>query len=107
MNHEKTPWDVVAGHRPWYISGQNRSSMRLDCRKVFEPLFTQYNVDLVLSGHVHAYQRNKPVVDHTVDPTVDLAGLSDSKGVWYITNGAAEHCYGLETLVQPLPYYAA
>lgn len=104
VNREKTPWVVVAGHRPWYISGQNRSStVCLDCQKVFEPLFTQYNVDLVLSGHVHAYQRNKPVANYTVDP----AGLNNPKGVWYITNGAAGHYDGLDTLVQPLPYYAA
>ncbi|KAM6493392.1 hypothetical protein JOM56_011526 [Amanita muscaria] len=38
-----------------------------DCRHVFEPLFLQYSVNLVLSGHVQ-YQRNAPIRYTDADP---------------------------------------
>lgn len=103
VDRSKTPWIIVSGHRPWYISAQNDSSdVCLDCQSVFEPLFIKYNVDLVLSGHVHAYQRNAPLSLYDVDPN----GLDDPKAPWYITNGAAGHYDGLDTLVRPLPSYS-
>jgi len=75
VDRAKTPWILVAGHRPWYISAQNDSSdVCLECQSVFEPLFIQYGVDLVLSGHVHAYERNAPLANYAVDP----AGLNQT-----------------------------
>lgn len=103
VDRSKTPWVLVAGHRPWYISAQNDSSdVCLECQSVFEPLFIQYGVDLVLSGHVHAYERNAPLANYAVDP----AGLNNPKAPWYITNGAAGHYDGLDSLLEPLPYYS-
>lgn len=62
VNRSVTPWVIVMGHRPWYISATNRSStVCLDCQKAFEPTLIEYNVDLVMHGHVHAYQRNMPM----------------------------------------------
>lgn len=67
VDREKTPWIIVGGHRPWYISAKNRSStVCLECQDVFEPLFMEYSVDLVLSGHVHAYERNAPLYNYQV-----------------------------------------
>ena len=103
VNRSKTPWIIVAGHRPWYISISNDSSdVCLDCQKVFEPLFIKYSVDLVLSGHVHAYQRNDPISLYNIDPN----GLNNPSSPWYITNGAAGHYDGLDTLDRPLQKYA-
>ena len=38
-------------------------------RQLYEPLLMQYSVDLVLNGHVHAYERMKPVYNYTLDNT--------------------------------------
>ncbi len=98
VDRSKTPWVIVAGHRPWYINYANKSSaVCTECKDVFEPLFLQYNVDLVLSGHVHAYQRNAPLYNYQPDP----AELNNPKFPWYITNGAAGHYDGLDTLTKP------
>jgi acid phosphatase type 7 len=98
VDRSKTPWIIVAGHRPWYISAQNDSStLCWECKDVFEPLFLNYSVDLVLSGHVHAYQRNAPIYNSQADP----AELCNPKSPWYITNGAAGHYDGLDTLITP------
>ncbi|KAH8691669.1 Metallo-dependent phosphatase-like protein [Talaromyces proteolyticus] len=104
VDRRKTPWVVVGGHRPWYISGQNESStVCLDCQSVFEPYFIKYDVDLVLSGHVHLYERNVPIANYVADPN----GLNNPKAPWYITNGAAGHYDGLDSLVYPLQPYSA
>lgn len=67
VDRNRTPWIVVGGHRPWYLSVENKtSSVCTDCKNVFEPLFMQYGVDLVMSGHVHAYERNAPVYNNMV-----------------------------------------
>ena len=103
VNRTKTPWIIAAGHRPWYINAQNDSSdVCWECKDVFEPLFLQYGVDLVLSGHVHAYQRNAPVYNNVSDP----AELDNPRYPWYITNGAAGHYDGLDELTKPLHKYA-
>ena len=103
VDRTKTPWVIVAGHRPWYISVTNDSSdVCWECKDVFEPLFLDYSVDLVLSGHVHAYQRNAPLYNNHADP----AELDNPKYPWYITNGAAGHYDGLDELNRPLQKYA-
>ena len=38
-------------------------------RESMEPLFNQYGVNLVVSGHDHAYMRSQPMADGKVDPT--------------------------------------
>ncbi|TKA49820.1 hypothetical protein B0A55_13405, partial [Friedmanniomyces simplex] len=69
---------------------------------VFEPLFLNYSVDLVLSGHVHAYERNAPMFNNQPDPKE----LDNPAFPWYITNGAAGHYDGLDTLDRPLQNYS-
>ncbi|KAK4540463.1 hypothetical protein LTR36_009209 [Oleoguttula mirabilis] len=103
VDRAKTPWVIVAGHRPWYISYANKSSaVCWECKDVFEPLFLNYSVDLVLSGHVHAYQRNAPMYNDQPDPRE----LDNPRFPWYITNGAAGHYDGLDTLSTPYDNYS-
>ncbi|GLB39268.1 putative iron/zinc purple acid phosphatase-like protein C [Lyophyllum shimeji] len=103
VDRQKTPWVVVAGHRPWYVSASNDSStICLGCQQAFEPLFHQFSVDLVLSGHVHAYERIAPIFNYVIDP----AGLDNPSSAWYITNGAAGHYDGLDPLDSPRQPYS-
>ena len=43
-----------------YSSGKTHGS-QVNLRKSLEPLFVQYTVSLVLSGHDHTYERIKPM----------------------------------------------
>jgi predicted MPP superfamily phosphohydrolase len=52
-------WKIVYFHHPLYSSAKTHGSA-LQLRKALEPLFVQYNVSLVLSGHDHTYERIKP-----------------------------------------------
>jgi hypothetical protein len=47
VDRYQTPWVVVAGHRPWYVSD---SSPCLVCQQAFEKLFIKYGVDLAVFG---------------------------------------------------------
>lgn len=103
VNRSKTPWIIVAGHRPWYLSHANNSgTICWTCKDVFEPLFIKYGVDLVLSGHSHVYERQTPLANGIIDQ----AGLNNPKAPWYITNGAAGHYDGLDALQYPLQPYS-
>ncbi len=53
-------WKVVFFHAPPFSSGRGHGS-DLDVRKTWCPIFDQYRVDLVLSGHEHNYERSGPV----------------------------------------------
>lgn len=68
-NRNNTPWIVGYSHHPLYCAyNQNDSQSLWDCRKqsdimrdYLEELYYENNVDLIVSGHVHNYQRNSPI----------------------------------------------
>ncbi|CUM67331.1 uncharacterized protein PRCAT00005024001 [Priceomyces carsonii] len=100
VNRTKTPWVIALGHRPWYVAAK-KSDRCTTCQEAFEDILTKNNVDLVLAGHVHNYERLSPVANNEVDPN----GLNNPSAPWYILNGIAGHYDGLDSLVYPLPDY--
>lgn len=82
-SYDRPSFLVVQMHRPMYCSS-NGSNGPKRCgtdaaylQERVEALFGQYGVDLVLSGHVHAYERTKNV----------YRGKKDEAGPIYIMNG--------------------
>lgn len=63
-------WRIVALHHPAFSAGWHGSDRGVQAN--FVPLFEAYDVDLVLSGHDHDYQRSKEI-----------------NGVTYVVTGAA------------------
>jgi hypothetical protein len=43
-------------------------------RNVWQPIFDTWNVDLVISGHVHAYERSNPLYDNEVVKSISSGG---------------------------------
>lgn len=85
------PWVIVALHTPPYTDARDKSDSDYDSRgklkKVREnlvPIFDEFGVDLVLSGHSHAYERSKLMVNHI--------GKSDTFGKHNIIQDA-KSCY--------------
>jgi hypothetical protein len=52
-------WRIAFFHHPLYSSGKTHGSS-LESRAILEPLFVQYGVSAVFSGHDHFYERIKP-----------------------------------------------
>jgi len=62
VNRSATPWVILAGHRPMYFVDNVPAGGVIDKNfQQFEPLLMQYQVDLVLWGHVHNFYASCPV----------------------------------------------
>lgn len=60
-------WIVVMFHHPPYSKGSHDSDTEIELKKMRNnvlPLLDDYGVDLVLSGHSHAYERTKLIQGH-------------------------------------------
>ncbi|MGB5757361.1 MAG: metallophosphoesterase [Acidimicrobiales bacterium] len=55
----ETPWTIVMLHHPAFSAGLHGNEPGVQAN--FVPLFEEYGVDLVLSGHDHDYQRSKVI----------------------------------------------
>ncbi|MFY0564020.1 metallophosphoesterase [Archangium lansingense] len=73
------PWKVVFFHHPPWSSGEHLSSTAM--RRDYSPIFEQYGVDLVLTGHDHNYERSKPMKGDVVAP-------AGTRGIPYIVVGS-------------------
>jgi len=58
-NRKTVPWIFVSGHRPFYSSSPSGTSP--ESRQYFEPLFNEFDVDVIFWGHIHWYERFFPV----------------------------------------------
>jgi acid phosphatase type 7 len=59
QSSQNQPWRIAVFHRPPYSSGGEHGS-DVAIRQAFGPLFEQYNVQIVLNGHEHDYERTVP-----------------------------------------------
>merc|ERR1711920_339880 len=67
VDRSKTPWVVVVFHTPWYSSSEHHYLEGYKAKQDMEKLLYQNGVDLVVNGHVHAYERSYPVYNDTLD----------------------------------------
>ncbi|KAK1261252.1 Purple acid phosphatase 23 [Acorus gramineus] len=63
-----TPWLVAAWHPPWYNSYSSHYQEFECMRQEMEALLYHHGVDIVFSGHVHAYERMNRVYNYTLNP---------------------------------------
>jgi hypothetical protein len=86
------PWKVVFFHHPPWSSGAHGSQLAM--RREFGPLFEQYGVDLVLTGHDHNYERTKPMKG-------DAVAASGTRGVVYVVVGSGGAALRVFPVAQP------
>jgi len=88
-------WKIVIFHRPAYSSRGGLSG----AQTYWVPLFDNYNVDLVISGHHHYYERTHPLENDQISPengTVYLvsggwgAPLHSESSQWFTAYGPTE-----------------
>jgi hypothetical protein len=75
-----TPWVLVSIHTPLYntFHKHKHDPQIFAAKEHIEPLLVKYNVNVVFTGHIHAYQRTKNVAMDRLDP----------KGPIHLTIGA-------------------
>jgi hypothetical protein len=85
LNHD-TDWIVAYFHRNIYGHSQTHPPY-MHFRNTYQPLFDAYNVDLVLQGHVHNYQRTKPLEYNHTSTSNMLTSYVDPHGQIYVIAG--------------------
>ncbi|KAK1362339.1 Purple acid phosphatase [Heracleum sosnowskyi] len=109
VNRSETPWLIVLMHSPMYNSYAHHYMEGETMRVIYESWFVEYKVDVVFSGHVHAYERSERisnirynVVNRKCTP------MSDQSAPVYITIGDGGNQEGLVTeMTEPQPSYSA
>jgi hypothetical protein len=73
-------WRIVFFHHPPYATGLNQGDIHCSwAREKIVPILEKYGVQVVFSGHEHAYHRSHLVRDNTL--------ATDGDGTLYITSG--------------------
>jgi chitodextrinase len=98
--HQGARWRIVALQRPAYSSGSANSSS-VPVRTYLVPLFEAQNVQLVLSGNSHNYERTFPLLSNG-DPNNPVVS---SGGVTYVVSGNGGNGFNPFTIAEP--YWSA
>eukprot|EP00055_Hartaetosiga_balthica_P000109 m.135683 g.135683 ORF g.135683 m.135683 type:complete len:293 (+) comp10138_c0_seq1:561-1439(+) len=66
VDRKVTPWLIANMHAPWYNSDKHHHDEpeEMFMRQFMEPLMHSNHVDIIFSGHVHAYERMYPVYNN-------------------------------------------
>jgi hypothetical protein len=108
VNRTETPWLIVLLHSPWYNSYNYHFMEGESMRVMFENWFVNYKVDVVFSGHVHAYERSKRVSNVAYNiVNRKCTPINDQSAPVYITIGDGGNIEGLaNNMTEPQPDYS-
>ncbi|KAI3863145.1 hypothetical protein MKW98_015603 [Papaver atlanticum] len=97
VDRQRTPWLLALFHVPWYNSNKAHQHEGDNMMASMEPLLYAAGVDIMLAGHVHAYERTKRV----------SGGKSDPCGSVHITIGDGGNREGLaHRYINPSPEWS-
>ncbi|OIW14827.1 hypothetical protein TanjilG_17052 [Lupinus angustifolius] len=98
VNRAETPWLIILMHSPIYSSYVNHYMEGEAFRVMYEKWFVEYKVDVVFSGHVHAYERSERVSNIAYDVVNGKCKpIDDQSAPVYITVGDGGNLEGLAT----------
>jgi predicted phosphodiesterase len=88
-----TEWTIVFMHLPMYSSRTVDQVFVNEIRNELQPIFDRYDVNLVINGHKHAYERSVPLMYNNVETNVASCMYEKYKGQIYITVGTGGHSH--------------
>jgi len=102
VNRSLTPWVIFNAHRPMYSSENYAGDWAVaqNMQTAFEEILNKYQVDLMLAGHYHAYERTCPVYQQKCCPTgtpctvhivAGMAGIDLDSAGWFKTTWSLYH----------------
>lgn len=109
VNRTVTPWVLVTMHTPVYstFDKHHHDLQIFAAREHMEPLFVEYRVNVVFTGHIHAYQRTHNVALDVLDRTgplhitvgaggraCDAPFMDDEPEPWIAHRDASHYGYG-------------
>jgi len=100
INRSITPWVIIVMHCPFYNSNTAHYGewQTVTMREYMEPLFYENHVNIIFSGHVHAYEVTYPVYQN----------VTKDDGIVYVTIGDAGNAEGhASTYYDPQPSWSA
>ncbi|MDC3954980.1 metallophosphoesterase family protein [Polyangium jinanense] len=101
-NRANVPWIVGMHHHAEFSSSSHGTdSDVLLGRQFFVPIWDQYQVDLMVLGHDHNYERTKPLTGPLAEGTLEpVVQAPPAKGtVYMVCAGAGADAYGAGTSV--------
>ena len=82
----KAAWRIVVFHHaPFQSSGRHQGDQWM---RVLSPIFERHGVRVVLTGHVHNYQRSRPITFAAVEGSCKADA---TKGIVYVVSGGGGH----------------
>ena len=95
-------WIIVVAHRQQYSSwcGTHDACDSINkLRDAYHPIFEQYGVDLLLSGHSHNYQRTYPILYNEVNSSEPIIVDKTSKSEFKLFDVANKNNSGMIQIV--------
>ena len=91
--NSETQWTIVFMHLPMYSSKAIDFEFMMEIRNELQPIFDSYQVDLVVSGHKHAYERTNSLMFNNVILGNEKCEYYNSDGQVYLTVGTGGHSH--------------
>lgn len=82
-------WTIVFFHHPIYSNVVGRDNKEL--RNLWQPVFDEFGVDLVLQGHDHSYSRSRQILHES--NLVDGAEPKEQNGTVYVVSVSGPKMY--------------
>jgi len=102
VNRATTPWIFVVHHQTLYTCGTGGAhAPNMVARNAWQPIFDAHQVDFVLAGHNHFYQRSYPirgigtVVAHDATGAPTISSGMASGTMYVVAGGAGAPFYGV------------
>jgi hypothetical protein len=94
LGNNPNKWTILTFHHPIYSTAKGRDNAGL--RRLWQPVFDKFRVDLVLQGHDHAYGRSGLL---TAENLPTGANVRDQKtGTVYVVSVSGPKLYRLERM---------
>ncbi len=93
MKNTSTDWTIVFMHHPMYSSIDVEKAYVEELRSELQPIFDLYDVNLVINGHKHAYERSVPLTYNSMEMGSASCVYEKYEGQIYITAGTGGHSH--------------